>query len=45
VGAGRAVLVLAAYGLAFIAGPMLVVRRRDITYPDSGAPTPATRSR
>jgi ABC-type Fe3+/spermidine/putrescine transport system ATPase subunit len=31
VGAGQAVLVLAAYGLAFIAGSMLVVRRRDIT--------------
>ena len=31
VGAGQAVLVLAAYGLAFIAGSMLVVRRGDIT--------------
>jgi ABC-2 type transport system permease protein len=31
VGAGQAGLVLAAYGLAFIAGSMLVVRRRDIT--------------
>jgi ABC-2 type transport system permease protein len=31
VGAGQAALVLAAYGLAFIAGSMLVVRRRDIT--------------
>ena len=31
VGAGQAVLVLVAYGLAFIAGSMVVVRRRDIT--------------
>jgi ABC-2 type transport system permease protein len=31
VGAGQAVLVLAAYGLAFIAASLLVVRRRDIT--------------
>ncbi len=31
VGAGQAVLVLAAYGPAFIAGSMLVVRRGDIT--------------
>jgi ABC-2 type transport system permease protein len=31
VGAAQAVLVLVAYGLAFIAGSMLVVRRRDIT--------------
>jgi transcriptional regulator MftR-like protein len=31
VGAGQAVLVLAAYSLVFIAGSMLIVRRRDIT--------------
>jgi hypothetical protein len=31
VGAGQAVLVLAAYSLVFIFGSMLVVRRRDIT--------------
>jgi hypothetical protein len=31
VGAGQAVLVLAAFGLAFIAVSMLAVRRRDIT--------------
>jgi ABC-type transport system involved in multi-copper enzyme maturation permease subunit len=31
VSAGQAVLVLAAYSLVFIAGSMLVVRRRDIT--------------
>jgi hypothetical protein len=31
VGAGQAVFVLAAYGLAFIGVSMLVVRRRDIT--------------
>jgi hypothetical protein len=31
VGAGQAVLVLAAYSLVFILGSMLVVRRRDVT--------------